>query len=137
MADNKTKIFLTVHPTGNEKPEMIELCEWTDEQKTDFLKSVKTYTPIRGLLVTDKCSCNVHCGSSIIHASSFTDAREFTPSRPTNKPNTIIIEIIPDKENPLCRVSTPHGCMDCLRENKCPSPFISNMILGQILPKTK
>ena len=136
MAQNTIKVFLMVHPKGNEKPEKIELPQWTNEQKTDFLKAVKSYTPIDGL-VTDRCAFNVHYGSLIVHALSFKTPTEFTPTRPQNKPDEMIIEIIPDRENPLCNTSTPQGCMNCLQKNECPSTFIKNVIPTSLLSKEK
>ena len=132
----KTKVFLMVRPKGNEKPEKIELDAWSDEQKKDFLNSVKNYTPINGL-VTDNCSFNVHFDSSVINACSFNAPREFTPTNLKNKSNELIIEIIPDKENPLCGVSTAHGCMDCLQNKHCDSPFITGTVINKLLPKEK
>ena len=132
----KTKVFLMVHPKGNEKPEQIELTTWTDEQKNNFLNAVKNYTTINGL-VTDRCFFNVHYDSSVINTCSFKAATEFTPTHPKDQANELIIEIIPDQENPLCGISTTYGCMDCLQKNKCSSPFISKMIFGQISPKGK
>ena len=131
----RTKVFLMVRPKGNEKPEKIQLCEWTDEQKANFLNTIRNYTPINGL-VTNNCYFNVLYDSSVINAYSFTVPREFTPTHPKNKPNELIIEITPD-ENPFCGVSTPHSCMDCLQKNKCPSPFISNMIPITLLSQGK
>ena len=132
----RTKVFLMVHPKGNEKPEKIELTQWTEEQKANFLNTIRTYTPNHGL-VDDKCFLNVHHGLSVINACSFNAPREFTPTHPKNKPDEMIIEIIPDKESPLCRVSTTRGCMDCSKTGRCPSPLISEMIFEQLLPKEK
>jgi hypothetical protein len=132
----KTKVFLLVHPTGNEKPEKIELCALSDEQKAAFLDDIKTYTPINGL-VADKCSLNVHYDSSIINASSFANAREYSPKCPKNNGNEIIIEIYPNSENPFCGVSTSHGCADCLKTRRCPSPLINGMIIEKLSPKAK
>lgn len=124
----KTKIFLVVHPKGNEKSEKIELGTWTDGQKNAFLNSIRTYTPICGL-VPDECYFNVHYDSSIINASSSAPICEYHPNRPTNKPDEMIIEIYPDNKNhPLCGVSTSHGCANCLQTKHCPSPLIGGII---------
>ena len=132
----KTKVFLVVHTKGNEKPEKIELGTWTDGQKNAFLNSIRTYTPICGL-VPDECYFNVHYDSSIINASSSAPICEYHPNRPTNKPDEMIIEIYPDnKKHPLCGVSTSHGCAKCLQTKHCPSPLIAS-IITPVIPKQK
>lgn len=124
----KTKVFLVVHPKGNEKSEKIELGALSDEQKATFLNDIKTYTPINGL-VADKCSLNVHYDSSVINVSSSANAREYSTKQQKNRgPKEIIVEIYPDRENPLCGVSTSHGCTNCLRTKHCPSPLIGGII---------
>ena len=133
----KTKVFLVVHPNGDEKPEKVELGTLTEEQKADFLDNVRKYTQTNGL-VLDKCCFNVHYDSSVINVSSSANAREYPTKQQKNRgPKEIIVEIYPDRENPLCGVSTTHGCTDCLKTKHCPSPLVSDVIKDLLQPRVQ
>jgi hypothetical protein len=133
----KTKVYFVVHTNGDEKPEKVKLGTLTEEQKADFLDTVRKYTQTNGL-VLDKCCFNVHYDSSVINVSSSANAREYSTKQQKNRgPKEIIVEIYPDRENPLCGVSTTHGCTDCLKTKHCPSPLVSDVIKDLLQPRVQ
>ena len=133
MADKGIKVILTNKSMSNiGKPAKIKLGSWTEEQKQYLLNSITNYNPDD--FADTKCFCNVHFGNMIIHANGIRPAQQFTPIRPMNKPNEMIIEIIPaaDKEERDCGLKEEANCALCVQRNLCKSPFITR--IRELLP---
>lgn len=133
MADKGIKVILTNKSMSNVgKPAEIKLGSWTEEQKQYLLNSITNYNPDD--FADTKCFCNVHFGNTIIHANGIRPAKQFTPIRPMNKPNEMIIEIIPaaDADDRYCGLKVDANCALCFQRDLCKSPFITR--IRELLP---
>jgi hypothetical protein len=128
MSDNGIKVILTNKSMSNiGKPAEIKLGPWTEEQKQYLLNFVKNYNP--NDFADTKCFCNVHFGNMIIHANGIQPAKQFTPIRPRNKKNEMIIEIIPaaDANDRYCGLKMDANCALCFQRDLCKSQFIKHI----------
>lgn len=135
MSDNGTKVILTnklVSKIGKLKPAQIDLGTLSPTQIEKLLKFINEYDP-KDFSAT-KCFCNLHFDTTTIHASGIRTAQQFAPIRPMNKPNEMIVEIIPaaDKEDRDCGLKEDANCALCFQRNLCKSPFITR--IRELLP---
>ncbi len=133
MADKEIKVILTNKSMSNVgKPAEVKLGPWTEEQKQYLLNFIKNYNPDN--FSGTKCFCNLHFDTTIIHASGIRPAQQFAPIRPMNKPNEMIIEIIPaaDKEERDCGLKEEANCAMIFQRGLCKSPFITH--IRELLP---
>ena len=128
----KTNVILTSYPLAGWTPTRIKLGTWTDEQKEQFLATVKKHTPWGYI---DHCVFSVHFDNSVIHSRSFDTPRTFTPHVAKNKPNELIIEVIPDMEYTECWPICPATCPMCIQDGQCTSLFIRKFVGEVLFPK--
>ena len=133
MVDKGIKVILTNKSMSNiGKPAQIKIGTLPQTQLHKLLKFINEYNP-EDFLGT-KCFCNIHFDTTIVHANGIRPAQQFTPIRPMNKPNEMIIEIIPaaDKEERDCGLKEEANCALCVQRNLCKSPFITH--IRELLP---
>ena len=92
MPRKKTNVFLMNYPLDNRGSNKIKIASWTAEQKDNFLNAIRTQ---RAGYYVAPCAFSIHFDTYVIHARSFDRPKTFTPHISKNKPNEIIIEIIP------------------------------------------
>lgn len=131
MPRKKTNVFLMNYPLDNRGSNKIKIASWTAEQKDNFLNAIRTQ---RAGYYVAPCAFSIHFDTYVIHARSFDRPKTFTPHISKNKPNEIIIEIIPDVENCDCWTSLPISCPDCIKRGGCDSVFIKGAICNVLFP---
>lgn len=129
MATKKTHVILTNYSRDGWAPNDIKIGNWTEQQKNDFLAKINTHTPWN---YNNGCTFNVHFDKSVIHARSFDRPKTFIPHAAKNKPNELIIQIIPDIDFCDCWAGSEISCPICLKGGDCTSLFIQEYI-GKIL----
>jgi len=125
----KTNVIFTNYPEYGLTQNTIKIGQWTEQQKMDFLSAIREHTPQEYAL---PCSFNVHFDKSVIHSRNFDVPKLFNPHAPKNKPNELIIEIIPQIEDVDCYAKRPAACPNCIKNGACESWFIKKYI-GEIL----
>lgn len=125
----KTNVIFMNYPEKRREPTRIKVDTWTEQQKMDFLSAIRKHTPQEYAL---PCSFNVHFDKSVIHSRNFDVPKLFNPHAPKNKPNELIIEIIPQIEDVDCYATRPAACPNCIKNGACESWFIKKYI-GQTL----
>jgi len=129
MPDKKTTIILTNYQRNRMTPTTIKIGTWTEQQKRDFLNKILAHA---GFCFDDRCSFSVHFDKSVIHSCMFEKPKLFTPMQPKNKPNELIVEIIPNIESADCYAAHKADCPTRIKSGLCTSWFIKNYI-GKML----
>lgn len=129
MLDKKTNIIFMNYPEKRREPTKIKIGTWTEQQKNDFLANLNEHTPWD---YNQRCVFNVLFDKSVIHARSFDRPKTFTPHVAKNRPNELIIQIIPDIDFCDCWAGSEMSCPVCLKCGDCTSAFIKKYI-GEIL----
>lgn len=116
----------------------VHVAEWTDQQKQNFLNTIKQIKIQHN--INDECFCvfDVHYDKSVLYPAynysktpKIKEMQSKISNMPVNKPNQIIINIHPDLAGQYPGI-TFYNCITCLKRGKCKSPFIKKHI-GQIL----
>ena len=126
----KTHVILTNYSRDGWAPNDIKIGNWTEQQKNDFLADLNKHTPWDDY--NQRCVFNVHFDKSVTHMRSFDRPQTFTPHVPKNKPNELILEIIPDINFCDCWAGCPVACPACIKDGGCTSLFIKKYI-GEII----
>ena len=133
MPCKKTHVILMNYPEYETAPNIIKIGAWTEQQKKDFLNAIRCHVPAD---YTDPCSFNIHFDNSIIHSRSFDSPKPFTPHRPKNKPNELIVEVIPNIESTNeCWAACARACPKCIQNGACQSWFIKKYIGEFLFPE--
>ena len=132
MTNKKINVILTNYPCGGWTPTKLKLGTWSEAQKEHFLNYVRGRHPFADVFYYNTCSFNVHFDTYVIHSRGFDTPKTFTPIRPKNKKDEIIIEIITDEESRECWPVCPVTCPMCMRDGQCTSLFIKQFV-GEIL----
>lgn len=110
----------------------VKIGTWTEQQKQDFITKINQH---RGWDFIDGCAVSVHFDKSVIHARSFDAPKAFMPHVAKNKPNEILIEVIPNINTNECLAFMPMQCPNCIANGECTSPFIREYIGKILFPK--
>jgi hypothetical protein len=133
MPHKKTNVILANYPDNScvLATQDVKIGNWTEQQRQDFLTKLNQH---KGWEFIDGCAVSVHFDKSVIHARSFDAPKTFTPYVAKNKPNELLIEIIPNMITNECPACFPAGCPACLRDGECTSPFIKEYIGNVLFP---
>lgn len=94
---------------------------WTEQQKQDFLNSLKEIKESDPSTNKHFCHFGVHYDKRILQISSNGKQTDRPVDYPINKPNSITIQMYPG--------NTFHSnCLSCLRRGQCVSPLIKENI---------
>ena len=133
MSNKRMNVILTNMPNNKERVQTWNVCSWDNGQRRKFFDIIKQHVPTDGR--EESCSFLVHYDSKIMCVRPYDTIKIEKADKPKNKPNELIIEIIPFAPQTRCNALFKYDCPTCIEKKTCTSSFIKKYIIENVIDR--